>query len=148
MNEKMTCRKLAIKYLNKEVMPSSIVWEGQEYPFTGVDSIDMLYGTDKIGYINLVSWIRIDDEIIAKYDVLDEVEKEYLKNVLKPFYKKVESICKNGGDDYEWIDIYFRNDGLMSFPCFEKGKMYAGMQSRKRYTLKELNIDFGDDKND
>lgn len=148
MNKKMTCRELAIKYLKKDKMPKSIIWEGQEYPFTGIDEISKLYGTYKTGYFNLVNWYRIDDEIIAKYDILDEVEKEYLKNVFKPFYKKIKYISKEMGDKCEWICVSLKKDTPMQFPFFEEGKMYIGMESGKKYTLKQLNIDFGDDEND
>ena len=81
--------------------------------------------------------------------ILDDVEKEYLSNIIKPFRKRVSSITKvkevafgslsnvsyyidiqlDGGDDYCLLPSFKSNTG-----------MYKNMESDRKYTLKELNL--------
>lgn len=79
--------------------------------------------------------------------ILDDVEREYLKTVLKPFHKKVKYVVKFGEDIYnkdkECLFIALRG-GHFDFPRFVSGKMYSGMKQNKRYTLDELGITYDD----
>ena len=73
-------------------------------------------------------------------EILDDAEKEYLSNVIKPFRNKVAYIQKCGtsdGDEYIWIEL--END-YVSLPYFKKGTMYRGMEVDKKYTLEELGL--------
>lgn len=78
-----------------------------------------------------------------KREILDEVEKEYLRAVIKPFRKKIDYISKNinilGYNRSEFIYIGLRGDS-MTFPNFKKNTMYKGMMSGKEYTLEELGL--------
>ena len=84
-----------------------------------------------------------DAEIIKK-PILDDIERRYLSNVIKPFRKQVVSICKLYNGDYEAIVIKYHNIsgyiGAVCFPSFEKGTMYKGMEANKRYSLSELGV--------
>ena len=87
-----------------------------------------------------------DDEIIKK-PILDEVEKEYLSNIIKPFRNKVISIAKLDSEEmngYEYIYIEHLevcNDrDYINLPCFKKGTIYKGMEVDKEYTLEELGL--------
>ncbi len=73
-------------------------------------------------------------------EILDRSEKEYLSTVIKPFRNKVESICKEACCGNEYISIYIKNECAMTFPDFEKGTMYKGMELDKEYTLEELGL--------
>lgn len=77
--------------------------------------------------------------------ILDNAEKRYLKNVIRPFKDRVISIIKENdfGDDY--IKIELKNGDFANLPNFAKGTMYKGMRSEKKYTLKELGL-FEEDK--
>lgn len=82
---------------------------------------------------------------IIKKPILDEVEKRYLSNVIKPFRDRVEAITKYDNGKSEYIVIRCSNllNGIteyMYFPVFEKGAMYKGMEIDKRYTLEELGL--------
>ena len=81
---------------------------------------------------------------IEKKNILDESEKEYLSNVIKPFRVQVDEITKLDNGEYEYIAIWLRNiDGytmVMYFPRFIKGTMYKGMKSGKGYSLNELEL--------
>ena len=73
--------------------------------------------------------------------ILDEAERKYLSDVIRPFRDDVEFICKNCSYvDNEYINIgYYKNDNTL-LPCFKKGTMYKGMELNKEYTLEELGL--------
>ena len=77
--------------------------------------------------------------------ILNEKEKEYLSNVIKPFKDRVNYIIKTENSLGEYIAIHshlytgWRPDVTL-LPEFEKGAMYKGMEINKRYTLDELGL--------
>lgn len=78
---------------------------------------------------------------------LDDEEKEYLGNVLRPFRNRVKYIEKLDAyceDNNECENIFIRLgnnfDDILSLPKFPKGRMYKGMETRKKYTLEELGL--------
>lgn len=81
---------------------------------------------------------------IIKKPILDEVEKEYLSNVIEPFRGKVKYIVKrneNKSEYYEDIRVVFEGSyRTLFFPYFEKGTMYKGMELDKEYTLEDLGL--------
>lgn len=95
-----------------------------------------------------VSWVLCDIlngklEIVKKpKPILDEVEKRYLSNVIKPFRNKVSYIYKqkNHCSKMEWIGIGIENDLSLEFPSFEIGTMYKGMELGKQYSLEDLEL--------
>ena len=78
--------------------------------------------------------------------ILDDVEKEYLGNIIKPFRKYTITIRKVDYYEHEYIEIFIYRPGeivsceAISFPYFDKGKMYKGMELDKEYTLEELEL--------
>ena len=95
-----------------------------------------LYTTRKITRIK-----RPVYEIIyeAPKQILDKEEKEYLEAVSRPFKDRVKNIRKCHYCLKEYICIRL-NDEYVSFPHFEAGTMYKGMELNKGYTLKELGL--------
>ena len=90
--------------------------------------------------------------------ILDDVEKEYLKAVLKPFKNKIISVkkCMSGSitcpnvyyvngkkvvKTKEYLHIQLATD-YFCLPMFEQGTMYKNMKVNIPYTLKELGIDY------
>ena len=79
-------------------------------------------------------------------DVLDDVEKEYLKSVLAPFRNRVVGIKKLSIIDGNRIVVNVMDErtgeiDVLMFPSFsEHSNMYAGMKEEREYTLKELGI--------
>ena len=71
--------------------------------------------------------------------ILDEVEKRYLRGVIRPFRDKVLSIYKLSYVS-EQIVIQMQSGIEIKLPCFKKGTMYQGMEIDKRYTLEELEL--------
>ena len=79
--------------------------------------------------------------------ILDDVEKSYLRSVIKPFRGRVNYIYKTScGEKAYFIRIVVRSTILtrgldsMLFPVFAKDTMYKGMELNKDYTLKELGL--------
>ena len=85
--------------------------------------------------------LEVENGFIVEKEILDDAEKEYLKNVIKPFKNKVKYIGKYGDSRGEYINIKITSDSTMSFPYFDKNTMYEGMETDKKYTLKELGLD-------
>lgn len=86
-------------------------------------------------------------EIEKVEEILDEKEKEYLGNVIKPFKNKILSIKKKISCDNSeafiviWYTTINDNACCFSLPNFLKNSMYKGMEINKEYTLKDLNLD-------
>lgn len=80
----------------------------------------------------------------AKPEILDEIEKRYLRGVIRPFRDKVKTIRKTdntmNGKDNEYLTITLKEEPNMDFPNFEPNTMYKGMELYKEYTLKELGL--------
>lgn len=78
--------------------------------------------------------------------VLNDDEKEYLSNVIKPFKNRVIYIIKDECTLGEYLEICLRHydDDCSSYsiilPPFKEGTMYKGMELDKEYTLEELGL--------
>lgn len=85
---------------------------------------------------------NLDVKYTITEPILDDKEKEYLGNVIKPFRDKIEFIEKIPRDyaDNEYICICVNEDNYAFLPDFEKGTMYKGMIAHRNYTLEELGL--------
>lgn len=74
--------------------------------------------------------------------ILDDVEKDYLSAVIKPFRKNVNYISKQKKPDgpMEFIHIDLSDGDVADFPNFKANTMYRGMEVDKDYTLQELGL--------
>lgn len=74
-------------------------------------------------------------------NILDDIEKRYLRDVIRPWRNSVTTItkCALYGDYYLHISI---NGGdICDLPSFgPKSGMYDGMEVGKRYTLEQLGL--------
>lgn len=80
-----------------------------------------------------------------KEPILDEAEKEYLSEVIKPFRDKVKFIKLPSYDClnliYTCIRMYDKFGGeIVRLPNFKIGTMYKGMGIGREYTLEELGL--------
>ena len=89
--------------------------------------------------------------LFGKYEIekpiLDDIEKEYLSGVIKPFRNKLISITKLDSEEmngYEYICIEHRevcNDRYyINLPCFKKGTIYKGMETDKAYSMEDMGL--------
>lgn len=83
----------------------------------------------------------VNSVILENNNILDDKEKEYLRGVIKPFRKDVESITKMDNlDGKEYIVVYLKNTDRAFLPNFKKGTMYKNMKTNKMYALEELGL--------
>ena len=87
-----------------------------------------------------LNWL---DKPYEKINLLDDVERRYLNNVLRPFNKaNVKTIMKmaKGNNDYQ-IFIRFKDNSYITFPVFAKEtNMYMWLEVGKGYTIDELGL--------
>lgn len=79
----------------------------------------------------------------CKPEILDNTEKRYLSNVIRPFRDKVKNIIKTKSialKDKEYIIIRIINGNNIPLPYFDKNTMYKGMMTEKKYSLEELGL--------
>lgn len=117
----------------------------KELPRCAYNSNDFRLVTKKTFFKKLpndfTGTLKVEKGYIVEKEILDDVEKEYLLNIIKPFRDKVEYVCKKGALRGEYISINIVKDSTITFPNFKKNTMYKGMEKNKGYTLKELGLD-------
>lgn len=89
---------------------------------------------------NFTGTIEVKNGYIVEKEILDEEEKEYLSNVIRPFRDKVEYIIKFDLLPEEYISICLPEHETIDLPCFKRGTMYKGMEIEEEYTLEELGL--------
>lgn len=89
----------------------------------------------------------LDQEVeIEVPDILDEKEKEYLSNIIKPFGNRVIDIKKVGycGTGFIAIGVVNAIDNFtrecINLPSFKQNTMYKGMKENYSYTVKDLGL--------
>ena len=100
-----------------------------------------IYGT--LGKIIKIEEPTYQTVYEAKKEILDDAEKRYLKQVIRPFRKQGIFITKikDSNTDKERIVFDFEKDYKQSiFPAFDKNTMYEGMKLYNHYTLEELGL--------
>lgn len=75
-----------------------------------------------------------------KDPILDDVEREYLSAVIKPFRKKISYIRKSEDLRKKYIKIVLCDGDSMYFPYLVNDEMYKGMELGRQYTLEELGL--------
>ena len=82
--------------------------------------------------------------IKVKLPILDDIEKKYLSNVIKPFRNTVISIAKRSAyNNLSYIAISLKKylvEESVTLPYFETTQMYKNMKLDKVYTLEELGL--------
>lgn len=97
---------------------------------------------------DILDWMAQPHEM----SIPDSKEKKYLSEVIRPFREEVKAIRKQEDPadpaGKEYIQICLEKDrmnlpsekDLMTFPSFEKGEMYEGLEPYKNYTPEELGL--------
>ena len=86
--------------------------------------------------------------ICFRKPILDDIEREYLKTVFKPFANRIKSVKKRccnetwKGMEYIQVDMASPDGDSTCFPTFKAGTMYKGMKPNVIYTLEELGITY------
>lgn len=87
-------------------------------------------------YDDCIRWLAEE----FKEPVLDEVERKYLSDVIKPFGHRVSHIVKRLNGSGYYIAIILNNFDVMNLPYFTRNTMYKGMTVGREYKLKELGL--------
>ena len=111
-----------------------------DYGFSNINE-QLKYFNDDVSIIKVERPVKYETMFERKEEILDEVEKKYLADVVRPFRSKVRSVYKMAPicSNKEFINIQLRDENF-TLPYFKKGTMYKEMQTGKRYTLEKLGI--------
>ena len=93
-------------------------------------------------------WTNISKKFGVEVEepILDDAERKYLSDVIRPFRDRVNGIYKYNSvlSTYEEIAIDTREDynsnHMTHLPPFKKSSMYKNMELNKEYTLDDLNL--------
>lgn len=99
-------------------------------------------GEEEYDIVKVERPVKCETVFERKEEILDETEKKYLTEVIRPFRKRIQFIQKK--KEITEINPYIRivcedNDKLV-FPYITDNSMYKGMETNKKYTLKELGL--------
>ena len=77
--------------------------------------------------------------------ILDDAEKRYLTNIIRPFKDQVIAIAKRSANYGDFIDIMIDEGdigdcGNIYLPYFKPDSMYKGMKVNREYTLEQLEL--------
>lgn len=77
-----------------------------------------------------------------KEPILNDTEREYLSEVIRPFREEVDTISKfsNWNDESQYIYISMKANTYCTLPFFPKNTMYKSMEVGRHYSLKELGL--------
>lgn len=101
----------------------------EKYPHDCCNNCDKCYD-------DCIKWLAEE----FKEPVLDEVERKYLSDVIKPFGHRVSYIVKRLNGRGYYIAIVVNNFDVMILPYFTRNTMYKGMTVDRKYKLKELGV--------
>ena len=103
----------------------------------GIDPTEVYASNYDENKKSLIDWLSQD----YKEPILDDVERKYLADVIRPFRKEVATISKfNSFDGSQYIYIGMKDSRGCNLPTFPKGTMYKGMIEGMHYSLKELGL--------
>ena len=127
-------RTLVGKYLHNVKRASPLTYYTEDLKDSG--------GLKEHDIIKVERPVKYEIVFEREEEILDETEKRYLANVIRPFRKRIQFIQKK--KEITEINPYIRivcedNDKLV-FPYITDNSMYKGMEVNKKYTLKELGL--------
>lgn len=98
---------------------------------------------ESLDIIKVERLVKYETVFERKEEILDETEKRYLTSVIKPFRHKIKSIEKTnkiGNSSLCYLEILLKDNDNANLPDFKIDSMYKGMESNKKYSLKELGL--------
>ena len=93
-----------------------------------------------------IMWLMASSnkKIVFQKEILDNEERKYLKEVIRPFRDRVDYIEKSRNsfaDDECYIEISVDDGEDSTFlPNFNMNDMYLGMEFNREYSLEELGL--------
>lgn len=124
----------------------------EKYKDIVLENVDACSIDDKLRKMNVSAYCKVYNceeckerflnWLLEEYEepVLDEVERKYLSDVIKPFGHRVSYIVKRLNGSGYYIAIIVNNFDVMNLPYFTRNTMYKGMEVNRKYKLKELGL--------
>lgn len=112
-----------------------------DYEWSGFD-----YRDDEGQDVHEIKYLHdlVNEQIEINDDILTDEERDYLRDVIRPFAGDVLYIQKRkASDDMEYIRITLgpeTNPTDGNLPEFPEGAYYRGMKIRRQYTLEALGL--------
>lgn len=149
---------LLIMISDGEFLPDELICKDKKYYlkpcfinntsyFDGETDINMLYEELNGNNLKLSDLSNFTNLYWYYESILDDAEKEYLTNIIKPFKDKVKYITKKCYmyEGYEYITICVddepdNTESYLYLPNFKSNTMYKNMISDKEYSVIELDI--------
>lgn len=132
--DKCTLKNGRVVYFSKDEKYSS------NYNFDKLDKNMKYEYNDEVSIIKVERPTNYETVFERKEEILDETEKRYLRDVIRPFRKTVRYTEKEDNGQISRIKICF-DYHFMFFPILEKEKkMYEGMKANRAYSIKELEL--------
>lgn len=99
-------------------------------------------GEEEYDIVKVERPVKYETLFERKEEILDEVEKRYLTEVIRPFRKRIQFIQKKKEitEINPYIRIVCEDNNKLVFPYITDNSMYKGMEVNKKYTLKELGL--------
>ena len=106
--------------------------------YCSLNNYDDNLHNDKNKYYDIIKIYKY----YKRLDILTDEERSYLKNLIKPFRDRIDSICKCRYDRVvkEYLIIRIKDDVGITLPDFKQDEHYAGMEVDKDYSLEELGL--------
>lgn len=113
------------------------------YSFERIDE-QLSYFNDDVSIVKVERPVKYETMFERKEEILDETEKRYLANVIRPWRDIVDYIVKlrsvEQNEIKEYIVIFTVENDKIVFPEFKADTMYKEMEVNKKYSLKELGL--------
>lgn len=112
------------------------------YGFSSIDE-QLRYFNDDVSIVKVERPAQYETVFERKEELLDETEKRYLANVIRPFRHEIKTISKRsrlGNSSICYIKIWLKNNDTANLPDFKENSMYKGMEPNREYTLEELGL--------
>ncbi len=100
-------------------------------------------GNERLDIVKVERPLKYEMVFKLKKEILDEVERRYLANFIRPFRNKIKYIVKFQNPlrkEKEYLRIVLGTDERINLPDFDENCMYKKMEEYKEYTLKELGL--------
>lgn len=88
-------------------------------------------------FYDVIKWLN------EEHQILDETEKRYLGNIVRPFAHQVIYIKKACVSNNESVIVAYTEHGnirTFTLPDFKVGTMYVGMEEDEKYSLERLGL--------
>lgn len=104
------------------------------------DDLTYKIGNRKFDIIKVERSVQYKTVYERKEEILDEAEKRYLRDVIRPFRREVKEILRRekwSNKNISYIHIKLKNNDAY-LPDFKTETMYRNMKADKEYNLEEL----------